>query len=49
MENKAHYARSVTQGEDALRIRIYQLLQVFAVTRNFALNVYHDNVFANMA
>ncbi len=49
MENKAHYARGVTQGEDALRIRMYQLLQIFAVTRNFALNVYRDNVFVNMA
>ncbi len=49
MENKVHYVRDVTQGEDASRIRMHQLPQVFAVARSFALNVYRDNTFVNMA
>jgi len=28
----------VTQGEDASRIRMHQLPQIFAVARNFAIN-----------
>ena len=49
MENKVHYVRDVTQGEDASRIRMHQLPQIFAVARNFALNIYRDNDFVNMA
>ena len=49
VENKVHYVRDVTQGEDASRIRMHQLPQIFAVARNFALNVYRDNAFVNMA
>lgn len=49
VENKVHYVRDVTQGEDASRIRMYQLPQIFAVARNFALNIYRDNAFVNMA
>jgi len=49
VENKVHYVRDVTQGEDASRIRMHQLPQIFAVARNFALNVYRDNGFTNMA
>ena len=49
MENKVHYVRDVTQGEDASRIRTHQLPQIFTVARNFALNVYRDNDFVNMA
>ena len=49
VENKVHHVRDVTQGEDASRIRMHQLPQIFAVARNFALNVYRDNAFINMA
>ncbi|MEL7520900.1 MAG: ISAs1 family transposase [Cyanobacteria bacterium J06649_5] len=49
VENKVHYVRDVTQGEDASRIRMNQLPQIFAVARNFALNIYRDNAFVNMA
>jgi hypothetical protein len=49
VENKVHYVRDVTQGEDASRIRMQPLPQVFAVARNFALNLYRSNNFDNMA
>ncbi|NJK64076.1 MAG: ISAs1 family transposase [Synechococcaceae cyanobacterium SM2_3_1] len=49
VENKVHHVRDVTQGEDASRIRMYQLPQIFAVARNFALNLYRSNQFSNMA
>jgi hypothetical protein len=34
------HAHDGTQAEDALRIRMHQLPQIFAVARNFALNIY---------
>jgi predicted transposase YbfD/YdcC len=49
VENKVHYVRDVTQGEDASRIRMHQLPQIFAVAHNFALNLYRSNEFSNMA
>lgn len=49
VENKVHYVRDVTQGEDDSRIRMHQLPQIFAVARNFALNIYRSNHFSNMA
>ena len=49
VENKVHYVRDVTQGEDASRIRTNPLPQIFAIARNFSLNLYHDNMFENMA
>jgi predicted transposase YbfD/YdcC len=49
VENKVHHVRDVTQGEDASRIRMYQLPQIFAVARNFAINLYRSNEFLNMA
>jgi len=49
VENKVHYVRDVTQGEDASRIRMHQLPQIFAVARNFALNIYRSHDFSNMA
>lgn len=49
VENKVHHVRDVTQGEDASRIRTHQLPQIFAVVRNFALNLYRSNAFNNMA
>ena len=49
VENKVHYVRDVTQGEDASRIRTVPLVQIWALARNFALNLYRDNGFDNMA
>ncbi|MEA5597325.1 hypothetical protein [Rivularia sp. UHCC 0363] len=49
MENKVHHVRDVTQGEDASRIRTSPLIQSWAIARNFALNLYRDNGFENMA
>lgn len=49
VENKVHYVRDVTQGEDASRIRTSPLIQIWALARNVALNLYRDNGFQNMA
>jgi predicted transposase YbfD/YdcC len=49
VENKAHYVRDVTQGEDASRIRTSPLVQIWVMARNFALNLYRDNGWKNMA
>ncbi len=40
VENKVHYVRDVTQGEDSSRIRTKPLPQIFAIARNFTLNLY---------
>ena len=45
VENKVHHVRDVTQGEDGSRIRMHQLPQIFAVARNFALNLYRSKWF----
>jgi predicted transposase YbfD/YdcC len=49
VENKVHYVRDVTQGEDACRIRTNPLIQIWAIARNFALNLYRDDGSHNMA
>ncbi|MBF2063570.1 MAG: transposase [Calothrix sp. C42_A2020_038] len=49
VENKVHYVRDVTQGEDSSRIRTTPLPQIFAIARNFTLNLYRDQMFENMA
>lgn len=49
VENKVHYVRDVTQGEDASRIRVMPLPNIFASARNLALNLYRDHGFSNMA
>ncbi len=49
VENKVHYVRDVTQGEDASRIRTSPLPQIFAIARNFTLNLYRGLLFENMA
>ena len=49
VENKVHYVRDVTQGEDHSRIRTIPLVQTFALARNFALNLYRSKDFENMA
>jgi len=40
VENKVHYVRDVTQGEDKSRILTAPLVQIWALARNFALNLY---------
>jgi predicted transposase YbfD/YdcC len=49
VENKVHYVRDVTQGEDASRIRVGSLPNLFALARNLALNLYRDHDWNNMA
>lgn len=49
VENKVHYVRDVTQGEDASRIRVGDLPAIFAIARNLALNLYRDSGETNMA
>ena len=49
VENKVHYVRDVTQGEDASRIRVQPLPNMFSLARNLALNLYRDHGFDNMA
>lgn len=49
VENKVHYVRDVTQGEDKSRIRTTPLVQIWALARNFVLNLYRCDGFENMA
>ncbi len=49
VENKVHYVRDVTLGEDASRIRVLPLPNIFASARNLALNLYREHGFTNMA
>ena len=49
VENKVHYVRDVTQGEDASRVRVGDLPAIFATARNLALNLYRDAGETNMA
>lgn len=49
VENRVHYVRDVTQGEDKSRIRTSPLVQTYALARNFALNRYREHGFSNMA
>ena len=46
---KVHYVRNVTQREDTSRIRMHQLPQIFAIARNFSLNLYCSNELDNVA
>lgn len=45
----SHYVRDVTQAEDASRIRTPPLIQIWAIARNFSLNLYREHGFENMA
>ncbi len=49
VENKVHYVRDVTQGEDKSRIRTTPLPQILTIARNLALNLYRDSGCSNMA
>ena len=49
VENKVHYVRDVTQGEDTSRIRTTPLIGLFVQARNLALNLYREHGFTNMA
>jgi predicted transposase YbfD/YdcC len=48
-ENKVHSVCDVTQAEDASRIRVIPLPQLWAIARNLALNLDRDLGFENMA
>jgi hypothetical protein len=41
--------RDVTQGEDASRIRVQALPNLFALARNLTLNLYREQGKTNMA
>ncbi|WP_334744946.1 hypothetical protein [Nostoc sp.] len=49
VENKVHYVRDVTQGENKSTIRTTPLPQNFGIARNFTLNLYRDQMFKNIA
>lgn len=49
VENKVHHVRDVTQGEDASRIRVQPLPNIFATAHNLALNLYREQGLDNMA
>ncbi len=49
VENKVHYVRDVTQGEDASRIRTTPLVSLLVQARNLALNLYREYGWTNMA
>ena len=49
VENKVHYVRDMTQGEDSSRVRTTPLVQTLAIAGNFALNLYRSHQFENMA
>ena len=49
VENKVHYSRDVSQGEDASRIRTGMLPHCMSAARDFALNSYRAAGCSNMA
>lgn len=49
VENKVHYCKDVTLGEDKSRIRTEPLPQIWSIARNLTLNLYRDAGFNNMA
>ena len=49
IENKVHYVRDVTFGEDKSRVRTAFLPHILAIARNLAINLYRDAGFSNMA
>lgn len=49
VENKVHYVRDVTFGEDKSRIRTTPLIQIWTIARNLAINLYREAGFENMA
>ena len=49
IENKVHYVRDVTFGEDKSRVRTAFLPHILALARNLAINLYRDAGFSNMA
>lgn len=49
VENKVHYCKDVTLGEDKSRIRTEPLPQIWSIARNLTLNLYREAGFNNMA
>ena len=48
MENRVHYVRDVTFGEDSSRIRTGFLPHLLAIARNLAINLYRQAGFTNI-
>jgi predicted transposase YbfD/YdcC len=49
VENKVHYCKDMTLGEDKSRIRTTPLPQIWSIAGNLTLNLYRDAGFNNMA
>jgi len=49
VENRVHYVRDVTFSEDRSRTRIGFLPNLWAITRNLAINLYREAGFTNMS
>lgn len=49
VENCVHHVRDVTCNEDRSRTRIGVLPNIWAITRNLAINLYREAGFTNMA
>lgn len=49
MENRVHYVRDVTFGEDRSRTRTGVLPSLWAILRDLAINLYREAGFTNMA
>jgi predicted transposase YbfD/YdcC len=49
IENRVHYVRDVTLGEDASQVRVGNIPQVMAAFRNAALAVLRKDGYANVA
>jgi predicted transposase YbfD/YdcC len=49
VENRVHYVRDVTFGEDRSRTRTGVLPSLWAITRDLAINLYREAGFTNMA
>jgi hypothetical protein len=49
LENKVHYVRDVTMGEDASRVRSGCAAQILAATRNTVLGLLHLEGWDNIA
>ncbi|GFE69021.1 hypothetical protein CFPU101_16310 [Chroococcus sp. FPU101] len=48
VENCVHYVRDVTFGEDSSRTRTGVLPNLWAITRNLAINLYREAGFTNI-
>ena len=49
IENRSHYVRDVTFGEDACRVRSGDAPQILAALRNATISLLHTRYFKNIA